>query len=435
MSDFAIRVENLGKHYQLGARENGYSTLRETITGFVTNPLKRFKSLSGRSTDEESFWALRDVSFEVKPGEVVGLIGHNGAGKSTILKILSQITEPTEGRAEVHGRIGSLLEVGTGFHPELTGRENIFLNGSILGMSRAEVRRKFDEIVDFAEVEKFLDTPVKRYSSGMSVRLAFSVAAHLDPEILIIDEVLAVGDQAFQNKCLGKMSGVAQSGRTILFVSHQMAAVEAMCTSAMWLSEGRLLAQGGTSAIVERYLHAASHGAMQPLQDRHDRQGTGEVQFKSMSFSNGSGQNLMSFQCGAPAALSLNFENVSGRPLRNLRVSLGIENELAQRVLLLDSRLVRSDLNLVEPGPGTVTFVVPKLPLLPGCYRFSILATINGETADNVRNAGVFYVEGGNFFGTGQLPPQGEGLFAAEHEVRFEATPAIDPAETALSQI
>jgi|HubBroStandDraft_5_1064220.scaffolds.fasta_scaffold07190_4 lipopolysaccharide transport system ATP-binding protein len=433
MSDFAIRVEGLGKHYQLGARESGYTTLRETLAGFITNPLKRFKSLSGRSTEDESFWALRDISFELKPGEVVGIIGHNGAGKSTILKILSQITEPTEGRVEIMGRIGSLLEVGTGFHPELTGRENIFLNGSILGMSRAEVRRKFDEIVAFAEVEKFLDTPVKRYSSGMSVRLAFSVAAHLDPEILIVDEVLAVGDQAFQNKCLGKMSGVAQSGRTILFVSHQMAAVEAMCTSAIWLSEGRLRDSGPTSTIVERYLRSVSRGAMQPLQDRHDRQGTGEIRFKSVSFSNGSGESVMNFQCGAPAALTLQFETQSQRTLRNMRVSLGVENELAQRVLLLDSRLVRSDLNQVEPDGGTVTFVVPKLPLLPGCYRFTVQAMVNGEIIDCVRNAGVFYVEGGNFFGTGQLPAQGEGLFAAEHEVHFQPRAASEAAESTLS--
>ncbi len=433
MSDFAIRVEGLGKHYQLGARENGYTTIRETLTGFVTNPLKRFKSLSGRETDDESFWALRDVSFEVKPGDVVGIIGHNGAGKSTILKILSQITEPTEGRVEINGRIGSLLEVGTGFHPELTGRENIFLNGSILGMSRAEVRRKFDEIVAFAEVDKFLDTPVKRYSSGMSVRLAFSVAAHLDPEILIVDEVLAVGDQAFQNKCLGKMSGVAQSGRTILFVSHQMAAVEAMCTSAIWLSEGRLRDSGSTSTIVERYLRAVGRGAMQPLQDRHDRQGTGEIRFKSVAFSNGDGQNVMNFQCGAPAAVSLQFETRSQRTLRNLRVSLAVENELTQRVLLLDSRLVRSDLSRVEADGGMVTFVVPKLPLLPGCYRFTVQATVNGEIIDCVRHAGVFYVEGGNFFGTGQLPAQGEGIFATEHEVRFEPLTKIPAAEATVS--
>jgi lipopolysaccharide transport system ATP-binding protein len=420
MSDPAIRAEKLGKQYHLGARQAGYVTLREAISGFVTNPVRRFKSLSGRTNEDETFWALKDVSFEIQPGEVVGIIGHNGAGKSTLLKILSQITEPTEGRVEINGRIGSLLEVGTGFHPELSGRENIFLNGSILGMSRDEVRRKFDEIVAFAEVEKFLDMPVKKYSSGMSVRLAFSVAAHLDPEILIIDEVLAVGDQAFQNKCLGKMSGVAESGRTILFVSHQMAAVEAMCSSAILLSEGRIRARGETSKIVERYLRGVSRGDMQPLQDRRDRKGTGSIRFKSASFSDGGGRTVMSFQCGSPAEISLRYDNCSGRELRNLRVCLGIDNEFAQRVLLFDSKLVGSDLAKVDPSGGTVRFVIPKLTLLPGCYHFTIYATINGEDADWIKSAGFFYVEGGNFFGTGQLPVHGDGIVAAEHEVYFE---------------
>jgi lipopolysaccharide transport system ATP-binding protein len=420
MSEPAIRVQGLGKQYQLGAREAAYVTFREALSGFFTNPVRRFKSLSGRAAEDETFWALRDVSFEVQPGEVVGIIGHNGAGKSTLLKILSQITEPTEGRVELNGRIGSLLEVGTGFHPELSGRENIFLNGSILGMSREEVRRKFDEIVAFAEVEKFLDMPVKKYSSGMSVRLAFSVAAHLDPEILIVDEVLAVGDQAFQNKCLGKMSGVAESGRTILFVSHQMAAVETMCSSVILLSEGRIRARGETSKIVERYLRGVSRGEMQPLADRRDRKGSGLIRFKSVSFLDGSARSVMSFQCGSAAEISLRYDNVSDRELRNLRVCLGIDNEFGQRVLLFDSKLVGSDLPKVDPVGGTVRFQMPKLTLLPGCYHFTIYATVNGEIVDWIKNAGFFYVEGGNFFGTGQLPDHGQAIVAAEHDVCFE---------------
>jgi lipopolysaccharide transport system ATP-binding protein len=433
MNDPAIRVQNLGKQYQLGAREAGYVTFREALAGFVTNPVRRFKSLSGRTKEEETFWALKDVSFEVQPGEVVGIIGHNGAGKSTLLKILSQITEPTEGRVEINGRIGSLLEVGTGFHPELSGRENIFLNGSILGMSREEVRRKFDEIVAFAEVEKFLDMPVKKYSSGMSVRLAFSVAAHLDPEILIVDEVLAVGDQEFQNKCLGKMSGVAESGRTILFVSHQMAAVEAMCSSAILLSEGRIRARGETTKIVERYLRGVSRGDMQPLQDRRDRKGSGSIRFKSVSLSDGVGRSVMSFQCGSAAEISLRYENCSDRELRNLRVCLGVDNEFGQRVMLLDSKLVGSDLARVDPEGGTARFLTPKLALLPGCYHFTIYATVNGEIADWIKNAGFFYVEGGNFFGTGQLPDHGQGVVAAEHEVYFEPAPPDPARDTAAS--
>src|SRR5712691_3252284 len=227
VTDFAIRVEGLGKRYRIGERER-YRALRDTIADAIKAPLRRLRS--GRpSLVDNTIWALRDVSLEVAPGEVFGVIGHNGAGKSTLLKILSRITAPSEGRAELRGRVGSLLEVGTGFHPELTGRENVYLNGAILGMRRSEVRRKFDDIVAFAEVEQFLDTPVKRYSSGMAVRLAFAVAAHLEPEILIVDEVLAVGDAAFQRKCLGKMESVGREGRTVLFVSHNMAAVTHLC--------------------------------------------------------------------------------------------------------------------------------------------------------------------------------------------------------------
>ena len=250
----AIRVQNLSKQYQIGARERVATTFREAVTNALTSPFRRMKQLAGEVREQDSFWALQDVSFDVQPGEVVGIIGRNGAGKSTLLKILSQITEPTSGRVEINGRVASLLEVGTGFHPELTGRENIYLNGSILGMSRVEVCRKFDEIVDFSGVEFFLDTPIKRYSSGMQVRLAFAVAANLDPEILIIDEVLAVGDAAFQDRCLKKMDAVASSGRTVLFVSHQMQAVANLCDTAIELENGRTVNRGKARDVVHQYL-------------------------------------------------------------------------------------------------------------------------------------------------------------------------------------
>jgi homopolymeric O-antigen transport system ATP-binding protein len=258
MSDIAIRVEGLGKEYRIGKRER-YKTLRDTLTDTVSVPFRWARSLAGGGradeTPSELFWALRDVAFEIPQGSVVGVIGRNGAGKSTLLKILSRITEPTEGHVEIHGRVGSLLEVGTGFHPELTGRENVFLNGAILGMRRAEITRKFDEIIAFAEIDKFVDTPVKHYSSGMYTRLAFAVAAHLEPEILIVDEVLAVGDAQFQKKCLGKMGEVAKEGRTVLFVSHNMVAVSSLCTYAMCLSAGRLINEGNTAAVVSGYLN------------------------------------------------------------------------------------------------------------------------------------------------------------------------------------
>ena len=249
MSDVAISVDSLSKSYKIGLRERHGRSFREAFTDTVLSPVRRLKSIAsgghGANSADDTFWALKNVSFEVKRGDVVGIIGRNGAGKSTLLKILSRITEPTAGEIRLRGRVASLLEVGTGFHPELTGRENIYLNGAILGMKRAEITRKFDEIVDFAEIEKFLDTPVKRYSSGMYVRLAFAVAAHLEPEILIVDEVLAVGDAEFQNKCLGKMQEVSKGqGRTVLFVSHNMSAVHALCSSAIVLRRGEMAAHG-----------------------------------------------------------------------------------------------------------------------------------------------------------------------------------------------
>jgi len=252
VSDIAIRVENLGKAYRIASSAGGkrYKTLQEDLLGFLKNPLRRGEKA-------ETFWALKDVSFEVKHGEVLGIIGRNGAGKSTLLKILSRITRPTTGHADVYGRVGSLLEVGTGFHPELTGRENIYLNGAILGMSHAEIARRFDEIVAFAEVEQFLDTPAKRYSSGMYMRLAFAVAAHLDPEVLIVDEVLAVGDAEFQKKCLGKMSEVASSGRTVLFVSHNMGAVQQLCNRGLVLRNGGVFINSEISQAINLYLNSA----------------------------------------------------------------------------------------------------------------------------------------------------------------------------------
>ena len=272
MGNLALRVEGLGKLYRIAGRVNSYRTLRDSLTDAMTAPFKRARSLIrgeayGASGLQEEIWALKDVSFEVEHGEVVGIIGRNGAGKSTLLKILSRITDPTEGYAEVYGRVGSLLEVGTGFHPELTGRENIYLNGAILGMSRAEIDRKFDEIVDFAEIEKFIDTPVKHYSSGMGLRLGFAVAAHLEPEILIVDEVLAVGDAEFQKKCLGKMSDVAGEGRTVLFVSHNMAAVATLCTEGLWLHDGKVCASGEINDLIHKYLGSLANSAAYGVAD------------------------------------------------------------------------------------------------------------------------------------------------------------------------
>jgi len=262
MSEIAIKVEGLGKMYHIGRLQQRRDRLTEVLTELAKAPFRRLGSvLRGRAAGvaelDEELWALRDVSFEVARGEAVGIVGHNGAGKSTLLKILSRITDLTEGYAEIHGRVGSLLEVGTGFHRDLTGRENIYLNGAILGMKRSEIEQKFDEIVAFAETEKFLDTPVKHYSTGMYMRLAFAVAAHLEPDILIVDEVLSVGDAAFQRKCLGKMKEVTGEGRTVLFVSHNLVAVQSLCDRAIWLDEGRIATQGKPASVVAGYLRAS----------------------------------------------------------------------------------------------------------------------------------------------------------------------------------
>ena len=257
-----VRVESLSKQYRLGSRESAYDTLRESIVEAVRTPFRRLRGENGNS-----IWALQDLNFEVAPGEVLGIVGRNGAGKSTLLKVLSRITQPTTGRAELFGRVASLLEVGTGFHPELTGRENIYLNGAVLGMKRTEIDRKFDQIVEFSELEKFLDTPVKRYSSGMYMRLAFAVASHLEPEILIIDEVLAVGDAQFQKKCLGKMSNVATQGRTVLFVSHNMVAVQSLCQRAIWLDHGQVAKEGQASAVVADYLTSGTASQLEEVWD------------------------------------------------------------------------------------------------------------------------------------------------------------------------
>ena len=258
MGVYAIRVSGIGKKYIIGAYQGRYKSLRDSLVQTLTSPIRRIGRKNDPSHADQTIWALKGVTFDIKPGEVVGIIGRNGAGKSTLLKILARITEPTEGEIRLRGRIGSLLEVGTGFHPELTGRENIFLNGAILGMTRKEIMRKFDEIVDFAEIEKFIDTPAKHYSSGMFMRLAFAVAAHLEPEILLVDEVLAVGDAAFQKKCLGKMGEVAKDGRTVLFVSHNMAAIRQLCQRTVLLDKGCVLDDGPSQKVTQQYLKQSS---------------------------------------------------------------------------------------------------------------------------------------------------------------------------------
>lgn len=318
MSETVIKIENLSKQYRIGAKE-GYKTFRETLLDSAKAPLLQISRLLNpkskiRNPKFETIWALKDVSFEVKQGEVVGIIGRNGAGKSTLLKILSKITEPTEGRVELRGRVGSLLEVGTGFHPELTGHENVYLYGAILGMDRWEVTRKFDEIIAFAELEKFVDTPVKRYSSGMYMRLAFAVAAHLEPEILLVDEVLAVGDAPFQKKCLGKMGRVSKEGRTILFVSHNMAAIRSLCQKSILLRDGHITDYGPTDKIIGQYMSLVSDsiGQFEPskiVESIQRTKGSGLVKVTKISLNRPSGESATSFSVWEPIVVDLDFQS------------------------------------------------------------------------------------------------------------------------------
>jgi lipopolysaccharide transport system ATP-binding protein len=422
MPEPIIRVENLGKRYRIRheARER-YTTLRDVVARKAKAWWRRPSALRSGNASDEDFWALKDVSFEVKEGEVLGIIGRNGAGKSTLLKILSRITEPTEGRITLRGRIASLLEVGTGFHPELTGRENIFLNGAILGMTRAEIRSKFDEIVAFAEVEKFLDTPVKRYSSGMYVRLAFAVAAHLDPEILVVDEVLAVGDAEFQKKCLGKMGEVARGGRTVLLVSHQMMAVDQLCDAALLLAGGRVARHGSVEDVLHDYLANTNELSTIEFTARPDRQGNGTLRFQAFTMADRQGNVIQAAPSGRWVRFVLDVTVPGGAPLRNVRISLGIDNELGQRLMVLSTHFAGGDIAMLAPEANRVTISVPRLALAPGRYGFTVFATVQGDIADWIKNAGTFEVEGGGFYGTGQTPVHGQGHVLMDHEVIVES--------------
>jgi lipopolysaccharide transport system ATP-binding protein len=324
----AIRVEQISKLYRIGAAQSEeYQTLRDTLARAALAPARRIAALlrgsESSAPSAEDHWALRDVSFDVQPGEVVGIVGRNGAGKSTLLKILTGITEPTSGRVQLRGRVGSLLEVGTGFHPELTGRENIFLNGAILGMTRVEIRRKFDEIVAFAEIDRFLDTPVKRYSSGMHIRLGFAVAAHLNPEILLVDEVLAVGDAAFQKKCLGKMDEVSHTGRTILFVSHNMAAVKSLCTRGVLLEGGRVACEGSIDEVVDKYLLAGTDMSTTGcIPDGAPRIGNGKARFRTVRMTDDTGRPVTELYYGQPLRVTFACEILEDIPDAHFEVSI-----------------------------------------------------------------------------------------------------------------
>ena len=405
MDNIAISVEGIGKMYRLDHEGQQPDSFRAALTAMATSPFRRLRQLQGTDHTMEEFWAVRGVSFEVKAGEVLGVIGRNGAGKSTLLKILSRIVEPTEGRAVMRGRVASLLEVGTGFHPELTGRENIYLNGSILGMRRREIDDKFDQIVEFAEVEKFLDTPVKRYSSGMYVRLAFAVAAHLEPEILIVDEVLAVGDTQFQKKCIGKMKDIAESGnRTVVFVSHNMGAVRALCTSCVYMVNGAVAAQGSVDPIIGAYLKPSSDVRRESVVSRH-----GIRLFEAGLYRDSGSEHVGSIYFLESCEIRIRIGSESGFQMAALVVR--VFDELGSLV---------SSLNSTEEGieaftlGGSHTFVYPisEMSLMPGRYSVSVFVYRPHDATK--------YLEADSFFDFEVLPaavPRGLLAYTKEHGV------------------
>jgi lipopolysaccharide transport system ATP-binding protein len=420
MSDIAIRAERLGKRYQIGATQARYQTLRESLLSAAQAPFRKMQSvLRGEThhTEENIIWALDDVSFEVKLGEAVGVIGRNGAGKSTLLKVLSRITRPTRGRVDLYGRVGSLLEVGTGFHPELTGRENIYLNGAILGMSRREIECKFDEIVDFAEIERFLDTSVKHYSSGMYVRLAFAVAAHLEPEILVVDEVLAVGDAAFQKKCLGKMGDVAKGGRTVLFVSHNMGAIQNLCETAILLEKGKIAQQGTTHKVVQGYFQAQSEIEETDLQVHKGRRPGSDIVLQRLRLF-GNDYETTNIPMGCKLRLEVVFQ--SDLPIHNVRFGIAIEDAMGQRLLNFSPSHQAPNLINTPISCGTFVCSIPQIRLLPGLYFVTLIIGNGASDLDRIDQAGQFSVEAADVFGTGFSPGPSHGIYYQEAKWSFE---------------
>jgi lipopolysaccharide transport system ATP-binding protein len=422
MGDTVIRVENLCKSYQISHQEQkSYGTLRDTIASGIKSISQGFtNNKQGASNSrKEEFWALKDIFFEINQGDRVGIIGRNGAGKSTLLKILSRITEPTKGSISIKGRVASLLEVGTGFHGELTGRENIYLNGAILGMEKLEIKRKFDEIVDFAEVEKFLDTPVKRYSSGMYVRLAFAVAAYLEPEILIVDEVLAVGDASFQKKCLGKMQSVSrEEGRTVLFVSHNMDAIQRLCSQCIFLEKGLLAAQGETNKVAVRYLsNNASQASDNEWLDvsRCSRIGTGEAKFVKIQYSGlNEAAAFKPYSLGS-IEFTLEISSNSQRSIGSLAIT--ICDKLGNKLVNTDSVEIGQSINLKQ-GSNFYKIRIDKIYLKPGIYTINLWLAdpLVGEPLDFLESAFELEIVNLRKESLG-IRPQGDGIVTCDFEI------------------
>jgi lipopolysaccharide transport system ATP-binding protein len=408
-----IRVENIGKKYRLKHLEGA----REDM--FLKQVKNWGKDLFRRKSEVEEFWALQDISFDVMKGDRVGIIGRNGAGKSTLLKILSRIVTPSTGKIEYYGRIASLLEVGTGFHGDLTGRENIYLNGSILGMSREEINRKFDEIVEFSEVEKFLDTPVKRYSSGMYVRLAFGVAAHLDPEILVVDEVLAVGDAAFQKKCLGKMKEVSGAGKTILFVSHNMAAIQNLCNKSIVLQKGRVTCPiTETGLAIKHYVKESLSASKSSIQSRKDREGEGLIRFTNLYLTDENGNEVNNIHSGMEVNFVVETE-LQQSSLHNLSIAITIYSDEGIEMLTMANHVSQSPFEEIKKNQKMFCNI-KKFPLTKGEYVTNIIMYKDGVIQDYIRDAYSFSVFEGDFYGTGRVLPEGQRSVLTDYKWKLQ---------------
>lgn len=414
-SEKAIIVQNLSKAYRIGSVQNLPPTLAGQLIDTLRNPLDNFRRIRGLSNVESQssdiHWALREVSFEVKKGEVLGIIGKNGSGKSTLLKILSRITPPTNGEVELYGKTSSLLEIGTGFHPELTGRENIYMNGTLLGMKKREVEKQLDEIIDFSGITHYIDTPVKFYSSGMKVRLGFSIAAFLNTDILFVDEVLAVGDLDFQRKCLGQMDNIANSGKTILFVSHDMSAVQHLCKQSILLENGRLISLGNTDEVISRYV-ASSYSAETTLENHPNRKGTGSIKFKKIEISNGNKEPLP-LSCGEEIVIDIWLDNPlsSSKP----RVDVRIDSAVGQRLIWLSTSIYGES----PLGADRLQFKIKRNPLTEGQYYISFHLSNFGEVCDWIPQAMRINISAGNPFGNGKSIPPDQSKMAIPFEIKY----------------
>lgn len=420
----AIKVENLSKSYQLGQFNTGTLThdlnrwlalVRGKEDPYLAIGETNVRSIKGKS---DIVWSLKDINFSVKQSDTVGIIGKNGAGKSTLLKLLSQVTGPTSGSIKVKGKIASLLEVGTGFHPELTGRENIFLNGAILGMRKREIARKFDQIVEFSGVERYIDTPVKRYSSGMYVRLAFAVAAHLESEILIVDEVLAVGDAEFQKKCIGKMNEISSSGgRTILFVSHNLASIENLCKNSILLENGQIVTTGPTKSVIDQYLYTKTDlNASTGLSHRINRKGNGKLKFNKIEFRNINGISVTQLRSGESYNFIITLDIHDKLDLSDLVVAIGIDNNRGTRISMLSNEITNQlAVSSINDNLITVNILIENLPLNSGFYQFTLFAKNSFSILDWIEDAGSIIIEQGDFFKTGKLISNDQGDFLVNH--------------------